>query len=217
VVGKVLVNLRRDSHRSLAVKVTGTPTFNVSYTLTRLQWQRASVQSKAIRQNRNKNPWSQVRCVSRKLRVPCLLSRRSRVPRHTKARLVAQTNQNMTSPHPSKPPDRHPCRFQPVSRSTHAVCTSGTLHIVPLLLTAHSLLIKIPVLALPLSHDSDPLPAQTQVLGMEASQPYLSITCTPQQGAEKSKTCANDFFVYCYRMCFVPCCVQMYAVCFFSD
>ena len=116
-----------------------------------------------------------------------------------------------------KMPRSPPMQFQPVSRSTHAVCTSGTLHIVPLLLTAHNLLIKIPVLALPLSHDSDPLPAQTQVLGMEASQPYLSITCTPQQGAEKSKTCANDFFVYCYRMCFVPCCVQMYAACFFSD
>ena len=55
-----------------------------------------------------------------------------------------------------KMPRSPPMQFQPVSRSTHAVCTSGTLHIVPLLLTAHNLLIKIPVLALPLSHDSDP-------------------------------------------------------------
>ena len=30
-------------------------------------------------------------------------------------------------------PRSPPMQFQPVSRSTHAVCTSGTLHIVPLL------------------------------------------------------------------------------------
>jgi hypothetical protein len=161
------------------------------------------------------NPWSQVRCVFRQLRVSCLLSRRSRVPRHAKASSRKPIKHDVAAS--LKIPRSPPMQFQPVSRSTHAVCTSGTLHIVPLVLTAHNLLIKIPVLALPLSHDSDPLPAQTQVLGMEASQPYLSITCTPQQGAEKSKTCANDVFVYCYRMCFVPCCVQMYAACFFSD
>ena len=147
-------------------------------------------------------------------RVKCPAERHSRVPSQTNSACKPIKHDVAAS---LKIPRSPPMQFQPVSRSTHAVCTSGTLHIVPLLLTAHNLLIKIPVLALPLSHDSDPLPAQTQVLGMEASQPYLSITCTPQQGAEKSKTCANDVFVYCYRMCFVPCCVQMYAVCFFSD
>ena len=100
------------------------------------------------------NPWSQVRCVFRQLRVSCLLSRRSRVPRHAKASSRKPIKHDVAAS--LKIPRSPPMQFQPVSRSTHAVCTSGTLHIVPLLLTAHNLLIKIPVLALPLSHDSDP-------------------------------------------------------------
>jgi hypothetical protein len=51
-----------------------------------------------------------------------------------------------------KMPRSPPMQFQPVSRSTHAVCTSGTLHIVPLLHRSQSTRARTAVVS-----DSDPV------------------------------------------------------------
>jgi hypothetical protein len=100
VVGKALVSPERELS-----------TFNVSYTLTHLQWRRASVQVKAIRQNRSKIHGA--KCVASSDSCVCHVCSRGVVAFLAMQKPRRANQSNMTSPHPSKSPDRRPCSSSP--------------------------------------------------------------------------------------------------------